>query len=143
MLNFHWFCICYNGNSKSRSHNSQTPVQPQNYSILNNLSDRACFLVQVPENAFLSSGYCGIHCRLIILCYVRTQSLYPYDKCFFRTLKKISKQNFHQGALINHNNFYGNFCRLKTLKLERVDPAFSSFNTRPPLPFIATNNRIN
>ena len=38
-------------------------VRPQfnpKTSILNNLSDRACFLVQVPENAFFSSGYCGI-----------------------------------------------------------------------------------
>ena len=49
-------------------------VRPQfnlKTSILNNLSDRACFLVQVPENAFLSSGYCAQY-RLIILCYLRT-----------------------------------------------------------------------
>ena len=121
-------------------------VRPQfnlKTSILNNLSDRACFLVQVPENAFLSSGYCGIHCRLIILCYVRTQSLYPYNKCFFRALKKICKQNFHQGALINHNSFYGNFSRHIALKFEKVGPAFSSVNTRPSLLFIDIDNRIN
>ena len=121
-------------------------VRPQfnlKSSILNNLSDRACFPVQVPENAFLSSGYCGIG-YLLFLCYVRTWSLYPYNKCFFRAfIKKICKQNFHQGALINHNTFYGNFYRHIALKFEKVGPAFSSINTRPSLLFVDIGNRIN
>ena len=54
----------------------------------------------------------------------------------------ICKQHFHQGALINHN-FYGNFCRHIALKFEKVGPAFSSVITRPTLPFIDIDNRVN
>ena len=45
-------------------------VRPQfnpKTSILKNLSDRDCFPVQVPENAFLSSGYCGILVNYFVL----------------------------------------------------------------------------
>lgn len=53
-------------------------------------------------------------------------------------MKKLSKKS-HQGALVI-NTFFDDFTG-KTLKLEKVFPAFTTFSPCPSLPSVAMDGR--
>ena len=74
----------------------------------------------------------GQFCAEVITC------LHPYTKCYCRVMLKISNK-IHQGAqtiIISLVIFTG-----VALKLENVDSTFSSFNSFPSLPLVATDDR--
>ena len=82
----------------------------------------------------------------IFLCWfnsaeVTTFCLYPYTKCSCRIMKKLSNE-FHQGALTIVLFWRVLWAwHLKLCKLETIGPAFSSFNSCPSLPSMATDER--
>ena len=70
---------------------------------------------------------CTIACSWIAYIDIRTQSLNPYKNIYwylFRVLKKITKKNFHHGALTVTIFMIVIFASTKLLKLKRVAKFF-------------------
>ena len=68
-----------------------------------------------------------------------TQCLFTYTKWTWIIMKKISIKQISWGST-NHNNVLGDFGR-QGVKTWKIGPIFSSFNPRPSLSSVATDDR--